>query len=242
MDYGPAPEANGEVKAWLAGHANRFAHFIGGRFVAPREGEYFDVIDPAHEQRLAACAQGSKADVDAAVAAARKAFKSWSALSGAARGRYLYAIARLLQKRARFFAVLETMNNGKPIRESRDIDIPLVIRHFYHHAGWAELARRGIPGHGTARRLRPDHPVEFSVADARLESRAGARRRQHGGAQARRIYALDRPRLRRALPRGRLADGVVNIVTGDGATGALHRRASRISTRSPSPARPKSAA
>ena len=112
----------------------------------PAEGEYFGVVNPARGNRLAECAQGAAKDVDAAVAAARKAFKSWSALSGDARARHLYAIARTLQKRERFFSVLETMDNGKPIRESRDIDIPLVVRHFYHHAGWAELIESEFPG------------------------------------------------------------------------------------------------
>src|SRR5690606_26627940 len=92
--------------------------------------------------------QGGPDDVSRAVAAARRAFKSWSALPGEARGRYLYAIARIINKRERFFSVLETMDNGKPIRESRDIDVPLVIRHFYHHAGWASLIDSEFSGYG----------------------------------------------------------------------------------------------
>src|SRR5687768_2855024 len=130
MDYGVAPEGNEHVLAWLEKHAGRFGHFIAGRFAPPAEGGYFGVVNPARGNRLAECAQGGKADVDAAVAAARRAQKSWSALPGHARARHLYAIARILNKRERFFAVLETMDNGKPIRESRDIDVPLVVRHF----------------------------------------------------------------------------------------------------------------
>ena len=145
MEYGPAPEANSEVVAWLEKHEGRFLHFIGGKFVAPAEGSYFAVINPARGNRLAECAEGTAKDVDKAVAAARKAQKAWGALSGDARARYLYAIARIINKRERFFSVLESMDNGKPIRESRDIDIPLVIRHFYHHAGWAELIESEFP-------------------------------------------------------------------------------------------------
>jgi aldehyde dehydrogenase (NAD+) len=221
MDYGLAPEANGDVKAWLAGHSSRFSHFIGGRFVAPREGAYFDVIDPATEQRLASCAQGTKADVDAAVAAARKAFKSWSALSGTARGRYLYAIARLLQKRARFFAVLETMNNGKPIRESRDIDIPLVIRHFYHHAGWAELVSEELPGTaplGVCGQIVPWNFPLLMLAWKIAPALAAGNTVVLKPAEYTPLTALAFAELCREAG---LPDGVVNIVTGDGATGAL---------------------
>src|SRR6185503_2409998 len=147
MDYGVAPEANDQVLAWLEKNSGRFTHLIGGKFVAPAEGGYFPVVTPARGNRLAECAEGTAKDVDKAVAAARKAFKGWSKLSGDQRARHLYAIARILNKRERFFAVLETMDNGKPIRESRDIDIPLVIRHFYHHAGWAELIDSEFPVH-----------------------------------------------------------------------------------------------
>lgn len=145
MDYGPAPEANDEVRAWLAGHKDGFGHFIGGRFTKAGS-DTFEVTDPASEAVLARVAQGSAADVDAAVKAARAAFPKWSRLSGHARAKFLYAIARHIQKRERFFAVLETMDNGKPIRETRDIDIPLVARHFYHHAGWAELVESEFEG------------------------------------------------------------------------------------------------
>jgi len=147
MDYGPAPEANDHVLAWLSRHERRFGHFIGGRFREPAEGGRFAVLDPARGGTLAECAQGTPVDIDAAVAAARAAQPAWAALPGDARGRYLYAIARILQKRERFFSVLETMDNGKPIRESRDIDIPLAVRHFYHHAGWASLVESEFPAH-----------------------------------------------------------------------------------------------
>ncbi|MBL8894622.1 MAG: aldehyde dehydrogenase family protein, partial [Rhizobiales bacterium] len=231
MDYGPSPEANGEVKAWLVANAHRFSHFIGGRFVASREGSYFDVIDPASEQHLASCAQGTKPDVDAAVAAARKAYRSWSALSGAARGRYLYAIARLLQKRARFFAVLETMNNGKPIRESRDIDIPLAIRHFYHHAGWAELVAEEFPNTtplGVCGQIIPWNFPLLMLAWKIAPALAAGNTVVLKPAEYTPLTALAFAELCREAG---LPDGVVNIVTGDGATGALfveHRGIDKI--------------
>lgn len=139
MEYGPSPEANGEVTLWLEEHRRSFGHFIGGRFVQPKSRRGIEVINPVNGERLADIACGNADDIDQAVKAARAAFGKWSKLPGHERARYLYAIARHIQKRARFLAVLETMDNGKPIRETRDIDIPLTVRHFYHHAGWAEV-------------------------------------------------------------------------------------------------------
>ncbi|KAB2873446.1 MAG: aldehyde dehydrogenase family protein, partial [Bauldia sp.] len=148
MDYGPAPEANDHVLAWLDSHEGEFGHFIGGRFTRPGAGGTIEVFDPARETLLARVALGTREDVDGAVAAARRALKSWSASPGHVRATYLYAIARHIQKRERFFAVLESMDNGKPIRETRDIDVPLVARHFTYHAGWAELVESEFPGRG----------------------------------------------------------------------------------------------
>src|SRR3954470_4995992 len=121
MEYGPAPEASDHVRSWLRHHEKGFGHFIGGKHVAPRGGHWIEVSNPATGAPLASVAQGDAGDVDAAVQAAPAAFPAWSSLPGEARGRYLLALARLIQKRQRFFAVLETMDNGKPIRESRDI-------------------------------------------------------------------------------------------------------------------------
>jgi aldehyde dehydrogenase (NAD+) len=145
MEYGPAPEDSKEATSWLERHGYRFQHFIGGAWQAPAAGQYFDTVDPSNGEKLASVAQGSAADVDAAVKAARAASSGWRALTPHSRARYLYAIARLVQKHSRLLAVLETMDNGKPIRESRDIDIPLVARHFYHHAGWAQLLEQEFP-------------------------------------------------------------------------------------------------
>ncbi|MEO1452210.1 MAG: aldehyde dehydrogenase family protein [Pseudomonadota bacterium] len=137
MDYGPAPESAAEALAWLDGHGQRFGQFIGGAWTKP--ARMFESRNPATGEVLAKVSQASAKDVDAAVAAARKAQKGWAARSGHDRARVLYALARLVQKQSRLFAVLESLDNGKPIREARDIDIPLVVRHFYYHAGMAQL-------------------------------------------------------------------------------------------------------
>src|SRR5882672_393667 len=145
MEYGPAPEDPREAVVWLERHARKMGHFIGGGWREPVEGQYFDTSDPSTGERLASVAQGSSADIDAAVQAARAAFPKWQSIAPHARARYMYALARQVQKHSRRLAVLETMDNGKPIRESRDIDIPLVARHFYYHAGWAQLLPQEFP-------------------------------------------------------------------------------------------------
>ncbi len=147
MEYGAAPEDSKEVLQWLERHHRKFDAFIDGRWVKPASGEYFETNDPSSGDALAEVAVAKAADVDTAVAAARRALPAWQALSGHQRARYLYAIARQVQKHSRRLAVLETMDNGKPIRESRDIDIPLVARHFYHHAGWAQLLESEFPNY-----------------------------------------------------------------------------------------------
>ncbi|MGA7170738.1 MAG: aldehyde dehydrogenase family protein, partial [Candidatus Sulfotelmatobacter sp.] len=147
MEYGPAPEDPKDALVWLDRHQRRFGHFIGGEWRQPIEGGFFDTTDPSTGERIAAVAEGSAADIEAAVEAARKAFPKWQALTPHARARYLYAMARAIQRHSRRLAVLETIDNGKPIRESRDLDIPLVARHFYHHAGWAQLLDSEFPGY-----------------------------------------------------------------------------------------------
>ena len=137
MQYGAAPESSAEAMAWLAKHGRRFGPFIGGTFQTP--GETFATKNPATGAELAQITQCTAADVNAAVAAARRAQPRWAKLTGHQRAKTLYALARLVQKHSRLFATLETLDNGKPIRESRDIDIPLVARHFYYHAGLAQL-------------------------------------------------------------------------------------------------------
>ena len=140
MPYGPAPEAADAARAWLADHGGRFGLLIDNAWVEPSGGAYLPTHNPATGDKLADFADGAPADVDQAVRAARRAFETWSKAPGHVRARHLYALARAVQRHARLFAVLEALDNGKSIRETRDLDIPLVARHFYYHAGWAQLA------------------------------------------------------------------------------------------------------
>ena len=145
MDYGAAPETDDRARAWLEERKGVLDHYIGGRFRTPESGEYFQTRNPSGGELLAMVADGNEADVNRAVAAAADALEGWVAIGGHGRARYLYAIARHMQKNSRLFSVLETLDNGKPIRESRDVDIPLVARHFYHHAGWAQVMHEQLP-------------------------------------------------------------------------------------------------
>ena len=146
MSYGPAPEQSDYVHEWLGAHKDGFKLFIDGKWVSPIEGENFiESHNPADGSYLGKVSVAGKADVDAAVNAAAKAFPKWSGLLGHERAKFMYTLARLIQKTGRFISVLETLDNGKPIRESRDIDVPLVARHFYHHAGWAQLMDQEFP-------------------------------------------------------------------------------------------------
>jgi aldehyde dehydrogenase (NAD+) len=224
MDYGPAPEANDHVKAWLAGHGNGplngMSHYIGGAFVPSSGGGRFEVRDPARDTLLAHAAEGTAADVDRAVTAARKAFEGWSKLPGHLRARHLYALARLVQKRERFLAVLESMDNGKPIRESRDIDVPLVARHFYHHAGWAELVDVEFPEHvpvGVCGQIIPWNFPLLMLAWKIAPALAAGNTVVLKPAELTPLTALAFAEI---CQESGLPPGVVNIVTGDGATGA----------------------
>ncbi|MER9999515.1 aldehyde dehydrogenase family protein [Mesorhizobium sp. M0051] len=147
MDYGPAPEARNEADAWLAARDFSKALFIDGTWKAASGGKSFETSEPSSGKLLAKVSDARATDIDAAVAAAAKALPKWSASSGYVRAKVLYAIGRAMQRHQRLFAVLETIDNGKPIRESRDIDVPLAIRHFIHHAGWAQALDRDFPGH-----------------------------------------------------------------------------------------------
>ncbi len=146
MAYGPAPENSDKAQAWLAAHKKTDLYY-GGVWEKAKSKKYFATINPATGEKLADIAEANDKDVAAAVAAAKEAQPKWAALRDFERANYMYAIARSIQKHARLFAVLETMDNGKPIRETRDIDIPLVARHFYHHAGWAQLLSRELKGY-----------------------------------------------------------------------------------------------
>ena len=184
--YAAAPESTDHFEI-----ADRYELFVGGEFVAPDGGAHFATVNPASEEQLSEVAQAGQADVDRAVKAARDALPAWRALSGAQRGRYLYRIARILQERAREFACLETLDGGKPIREARDVDVPLAAAHFFLSRGLGRQARPRVPRcqAGTDRRGRPGDPVELSAADGGVEDRARARLRQH-----RRVEGLPRPR------------------------------------------------
>ncbi len=146
MEYGPAPESPTPALAWIQ-ERQPFGLFINNQWVKPASGEYLESINPATGKPLAKIASANSVDVDTAVAAARSAFETWGKTPGQVRARYLYAIARHIQKHARLLAVLESLDNGKPIRETRDLDIPLVARHFYYHAGWAQLMSSELPGY-----------------------------------------------------------------------------------------------
>ena len=145
MEYGPAPEAANPGLAWIAEH-QPFGLFVNNKWVKPASKQYIESINPATSKPLARVAAASSEDVDKAVKAARKAFESWGKTPGHVRARYMYAIARHIQKHSRLLAVLESLDNGKTIRETRDIDIPLVARHFYYYAGWAQLMEQEMPG------------------------------------------------------------------------------------------------
>lgn len=150
MEYGPAPEARNEADAWIGAKDFSKALYINASWVAAAAGKTFDVLEPSTGKLLAKVAEAGDADIDAAVIAATKALPKWQAASGYARAKVLYAIGRAMQRHQRLFAVLESLDNGKPIRESRDIDVPLAIRHFIHHAGWAQSLEKEFPGHKAA--------------------------------------------------------------------------------------------
>lgn len=231
LEYGPAPEDTKEAVAWLDLHGRQFCHFIGGKWRESWAGERFETVNPATGEALASVAQGSAEDVDAAVRAARAALGPWQALTGHARARYLYAMARQVQKHARRLAVLETMDNGKPIRESRDIDIPLVARHFYHHAGWAQLLEREFAGYaacGVAGQIIPWNFPLLMLAWKIAPALAAGNTVVLKPAEFTPLTALAFAELCEEIG---LPAGVVNIVTGDGRSGealVAHRDVDKI--------------
>jgi aldehyde dehydrogenase (NAD+) len=219
MDYGPAPEDPREAVTWLDKYKRRFGHFINGAFQAPVEAKHFDTADPSTTEKLADIAQGSPADIDAAVRSARSALPAWQSLSPHARARYLYALARQIQKHSRRLAVLETLDNGKPIRESRDIDIPLVARHFYHHAGWAQLLNQEFPGYeayGVVGQIIPWNFPLLMLAWKIAPALATGNTVVLKPAEFTPLTALAFAEICQEID---LPPGVVNIVTGDGSTG-----------------------
>jgi len=217
MDYGTAPESAAPAEAWLKRHESGFGLFIGGDWVAA--SSHFDSVNPATGKVLARIAEAGAADVDAAVKAARSAQPGWAKLGGHGRARFLYALARLVQKHARLFAVLETLDNGKPIRESRDIDIPLVARHFYHHAGWAQLIDSEFAGHeplGVVGQVIPwNFPLlmlAWKIAPALAAGNTVVLKPAEDTSLTALLFA-------EICQEAGLPKGVVNIVTGAGETG-----------------------
>ncbi len=218
MAYGPAPESSAEAQAWLAKNNRSFGHWIDGAFTKP--GKTFTTADPATGEPLAEVTQGSADDVALAVAAARRAQPKWARQSGHARAKILYALARLVQKQSRLFAVLETMDNGKPIRESRDIDVPLVARHFYYHAGLAQLLPSEHPDLaplGVCGAVIPWNFPLLMLAWKVAPALAAGNTIVLKPAEYTPLTALLFAELSREAG---LPKGVLNIVTGDGSTGA----------------------
>src|ERR1700757_3087900 len=219
MEYGPAPEDPREALAWLDRHSRRFGHFIYGTWQAPAAGGYFDTADPSTGEKLSAVAQGSAADVDSAVKAARAALPVWQSLTPHARARYLYALARQVQKHSRWLAVLETLDNGKPIRESRDIDIPLVARHFYHHAGWAQLLYQEFPGYAACGVVGQIIPWNFPLLMLAWKIAPALATGNTVVLKPAEFTPLTALAFAQICQEVGLPKGVVNIVTGDGTTG-----------------------
>ena len=217
FEYAPAPESRAIVTI-----KPKYGHFIGGKFVAG--SKHFPTINPATEEVLSHISLAGKADVDAAVKAARKAYTTtWSKMSGKERGKYLFRIARIMQERSREFAVLETLDNGKPIRESRDVDVPLAAAHFFYHAGWADkLEYAGLgttpKAHGVAGQIIPwNFPLlmlAWKVAPALAAGNTVVLKPAETTSLTALLFA-------EVCQQAELPAGVVNIVTGDGSTGAL---------------------
>jgi aldehyde dehydrogenase (NAD+) len=214
-NYAPAPESV------VVKPQTRYDLFIDGKFVAPKSGKTFPSLNPANEKQLAEISLGGAADVNAAVAAARRAFKSWSRLPGRERGKYLYRIARIIQEKSRELAVLESLDGGKPIKESRDFDLPQVAAHFFYHAGWADKLDYAFPGRkaapvGVCGQIIPWNFPLLMAAWKLAPALACGNTCVLKPAETTSITALH---LAQIFQEAGLPDGVVNIVTGAGETG-----------------------
>ena len=216
-NYAPAPEASDYIQL-----KKRYELFIDGNFVKPRLGKYFKSINPATEETLAEIAEGNARDVDLAVKSARRAYeKTWSKMPGRERGKFLYRIARLIQEKSRELAVLETMDGGKTIKESRDIDLPLVAAHFFYYAGWADKLKYAFPGRtphslGVAGQIIPWNFPLLMAAWKLAPALACGNTCVLKPAETTSITAMH---LAEIFQQAELPDGVVNIVTGAGETG-----------------------
>jgi len=220
MDYGPAPEGDAPARAWLDAHKGRFGLFIGGQWTDPDTGKWFSAENPATGESIAQIAQAGSSSVDEAVKAARAAQPAWAGLGGPGRARYLYALARLVQRHSRLLAVVETMDNGKPIRETRDIDVPLVARHFYHHAGWAQLFEQELPGMAPVGVVGQVIPWNFPLLMAAWKLAPALAAGNTVVLKPAEFTSLSALLFAELCQKAGLPPGVVNIVTGDGSTGA----------------------
>jgi aldehyde dehydrogenase (NAD+) len=221
MEWGPAPENRAPALEWIKQRDGEFGLFIKGEWTEGRSGEEFDSINPATTERLARITQANSDDVDAAVQAARDSFPQWSGLSAHARARHLYALARAVQRHSRLLAVLESLDNGKPIRETRDIDVPLVARHFYHHAGWAQLRDSEFAGCvpvGVVGQIIPWNFPLLMLAWKVAPALAAGNTVILKPAEFTSLTALAFAEIARDAG---LPPGVFNVVTGDGQTGKL---------------------
>ncbi len=220
MDYGTAPEADTEARAWIAAHSAKFGHFIGGKWQNSPSSTHFETVEPATGKLLAQVTQGSGEDVDKAVKAARLALGHWQKLGGHGRARHLYALARMVQRHARLFSVLESLDNGKPIRETRDIDIPLVARHFYHHAGWAQLQDSMFPDYESIGVIGQIIPWNFPLLMLAWKIAPALALGNTVVLKPAEFTPLTALLFAELANKAGLPEGVLNIVTGDGNTGS----------------------
>ncbi len=221
MDYGPAPESKAEALNWIAQHNGQFNHFINGKWMAGSKAQTFNTVNPANGEILAKISAGSDEDVDTAVKAARKAQKSWAALSGHQRARHLYSLARAVQRNARLLAVLECLDNGKSVRETRDIDIPLVARHFYHHAGWAQLQSSEFSGFEPMGVIGQIVPWNFPLLMLAWKIAPAIAAGNTVILKPAEFTSLSALCFAEICKEAGLPAGVINIVTGDGNTGEM---------------------
>jgi len=228
FEFSPAPESTGHIQL-----KKQYDLFINGKWTKPKSGKYFKTINPANEKLIAEVAEAGEADVNMAVSAAEKAFKGWSSLSGKERGKYLFRLARLIQEKGRELAVIETLDGGKPIRESRDIDIPLAAAHFFYHAGWADKLEYAFPNRkteplGVAGQIIPWNFPLLMAAWKLAPALACGNTVVLKPAETTPLTAL---KLAEIIEEAEFPPGVVNIVTGAGATGAAivnHHKVNKI--------------
>src|SRR5450432_313439 len=221
MDYGPAPESGDIALEWLKAHGSALKLYINGQWSAPSGGETFESVNPGTGKPIIRIAQATAADVDSAVVAARTAFATWSVTPGHVRARYLYAIAREVQKHSRLLAVLESMDNGKPIRETRDLDIPLVARHFYHHAGWAQLMESEFPDYQPVGVVGQIIPWNFPLLMLSWKIAPALAMGNTVVLKPAEFTSITAIKFAEICDEIGLPPGVVNIITGDGRTGEL---------------------